>query len=57
MLNGVLESAADMKWTIGREFEIVDVSVDPNETPELAAGKKRTYVRRYGRPGAQAAKI
>jgi protein SCO1/2 len=52
VLNGFLESAADMKWSIGREFEVVDVSVNPRETPKLAAAKKRTYLKRYGRPGA-----
>ena len=52
VLNGMVESAADMKWSIGREFEVVNVSINPHETPALAAAKKRTYVKRYGRSGA-----
>lgn len=52
VLNGMVESAADMKWSIGREFEVVDISISPNETPLLAAAKKRTYLKRYGRSQA-----
>lgn len=54
VLNGMVESASDMKWSIGREFQVVDVSVNPAEAPALAAAKKRTYVKRYGRSGAAA---
>jgi len=52
VLNAMVESAEDMKWSIGREFEVVCVSINPHETPALAAAKKRTYLRRYGRAGA-----
>ena len=34
------------------DFQIVTVSFDPRETPQLAAAKKKSYVARYGRPGA-----
>ncbi|SPE50302.1 Electron transport protein SCO1/SenC [Verrucomicrobia bacterium] len=54
VLNGMVESAADMKWSIGQEFEVVNVSINPDETPALAAAKKRTYLKRYGRPAAVA---
>jgi protein SCO1 len=37
----------------GKEFEIVTVSIDPRETPELAAAKKQTFLERLGRPGAE----
>ena len=52
VLNGMVESAADMKWSIGREFEVLDVSINPDEKPPLAAAKKRTYIKRYGRSRA-----
>ncbi len=52
VLNGMVESAADMKWSIGREFEVVNLSINPRETAALAAAKKRTYLKRYGRSGA-----
>jgi protein SCO1 len=37
---------------VGKEFEVVTVSFDPRETPEIAAVKKKDYVKRYGRPNA-----
>jgi protein SCO1/2 len=36
----------------GREFEVVTVSFDPKEKPDLAARKKKVYLERYKRPGA-----
>jgi protein SCO1/2 len=37
----------------GKEFEILTVSIDPRETPELAAAKKQTFLQQLGRPGAE----
>ena len=42
-----------LKFDIGKEYEVVTVSFDPREQPELARAKKTTYLRRYGRPGAE----
>ena len=52
VLNGMIGSVQDMAWDIGKQFEVINVSIDPGETPALAAAKKRSYVTRYGRPGA-----
>jgi protein SCO1/2 len=52
VLNGLVRSLLDLPLTAGRDFEVVVVSFDPRETPELAAAKKKTYLERYGRPGA-----
>ncbi len=52
VLNGALESARDLKLEAGKDFEIVVVSIRPNESPALAAAKKQTYTMRYGRPGS-----
>ena len=41
-------------FDVGKEFNVVTVSFDPRETPEMAAAKKKTYLERYGRPGAEA---
>ena len=53
-LNGMVESLEDLKWNIGDEFEVLNVSIDPHETPALALAKKKTYLKRYGRKGADA---
>jgi protein SCO1 len=52
VLNGLIEGLQQIKWSIGRDFEVVCVSINPRETPALASAKKRTYLRRYGREGA-----
>jgi protein SCO1/2 len=50
--NGMIGSLQDIKWDIGNEFDVVNVSIDPHETAALADAKKRSYVKRYGRPGS-----
>jgi protein SCO1/2 len=52
VLNGLTQALRDMPFTIGKEFNVVTVSFDPRETPDLAAAKKKTYMTSYGRPGA-----
>ena len=54
VLNGVLHSVKELKYNIGREFEVVTVSFDPTEKPSLAAAKKAIYVGLYDRPNAGA---
>ncbi len=34
----------------GKDFQIVVISIDPSETPQLAAQKKAFYLKRYGHP-------
>ena len=51
--NGLLNALRDVKFNIGEQFEVVTVSIDPTETPEMAMGKKAVYVGLYGRPGAK----
>jgi protein SCO1 len=53
-LAGLTSSMRMIKFDVGNEFEVVTVSFNPHETPDLAAAKKKDYVQRYGRPGAAA---
>ena len=54
VLNGAVGAFQGLQFTAGKEFEVVTVSFDPREGPELAAKKKETYLRRYKREGAEA---
>jgi protein SCO1 len=53
-LNGLVSAMSAITFDAGQEFEVVTVSFEPRETPELAAAKKAVYLKRYGRPGAAA---
>jgi len=44
VLNGMVTAFKVMAFTPGAEFDVVTISFDPRETPELAAAKKKTYV-------------
>jgi len=51
-LAGLTGAMKMVKFDVGKEFEVVTVSFNPQETPEIAAAKKKDYLARYGRPGA-----
>src|SRR6185436_17740641 len=53
-LNGLTGALKALPFGVGREFEVVVGSINPRETSELAAAKKESYVRDYGRAGAAA---
>jgi protein SCO1 len=53
LLIGLESSLKVLKFNVGKEFDVVTVSFDPNDTPQLAAAKKADIVKRYGRPGAE----
>lgn len=52
-LNGATESFRDLTWSVGKNFDVIFVSIDPDEKTKLAAEKKATYLRDYGRPGSE----
>lgn len=52
VLDGVAKSLRVLSFTAGKEFTVITVSIDPNETPALATAKKEQIVQRYARPGS-----
>jgi protein SCO1/2 len=44
VLNGMVTSFRVLPFQIGKEFEVVTVSLDPRETNALAAAKKNVYI-------------
>jgi protein SCO1/2 len=52
-LNGMVSAFGVLRETPGREYEVVTVSINPRETPALAAAKKTTYLSRFKREGVE----
>lgn len=52
VLNGVESGLKELQMDIGREFDVVTVSIDPSDSHVLASVKKEMYTGMYGRPGA-----
>jgi protein SCO1/2 len=52
VLQGLTGSLKVLSFDVGKDFDVVTVSFDPHETPDMAATKKRDIMRRYGRGGA-----
>lgn len=40
--------------SIGEDYDVISVSIDPTETPPLALEKKKNYLAGYHRPGGEA---
>lgn len=53
VLDGVVASLRQQPWTVGTEFDVVTVSIDPRDTPEVAADARRRFLHRYGRAPAE----
>ncbi len=53
VLNGLVRSVKDLSLTAGEDYDVVAVSFDPRETPEMARAKKQTYMKDYNRPGTE----
>lgn len=52
VLNDLTRGMNGLDLSAGDDFQVVTVSFDPKETPELAADKKKTYLASYRRPHA-----
>jgi protein SCO1/2 len=49
-LDGLTSALQMVRYVPGKDFSVVVVSIDPTEGPDLAAAKKRSYLKRYGKP-------
>jgi protein SCO1 len=52
VLSGLESALRALKFDVGKEFDVLTVSFDPKETPEMASAKKAEYLKRYGRTSA-----
>ncbi len=53
ILNELVRTLRILKFDAGKEFNILTYSIDPKETPELAARKKKNLLAEYKRTGAE----
>ena len=44
VMNGMLESFRVLPFQMGKDYDVVTISFDPRETPQLAESKKKVYV-------------
>jgi protein SCO1 len=49
-IDGLVGALEMVKFRPGKDFNVIFVSIDPSETPAIAAQSKAYYVKRYGHP-------
>ena len=49
VLDAAVKSLNDVQWTVGDQFDVVSVSIDPHDTPETASKKRAQVVAGYPR--------
>jgi protein SCO1/2 len=54
VLQGLAAAMRQMPFDAGNQYNVLTVSFNPRETPELAAAAKSRYIKQYGRSGAEA---
>ena len=52
VLTGLTRSFEQLNFSVGKEFEVVTVSFDARETPQMAVREKNNYINWYKREGA-----
>jgi protein SCO1 len=50
-MDGVTSALEMVRYQPGKDYNVIFVSIDPTETPAMAAKKKSIYMHRFGRPG------
>ncbi|MGE0785917.1 MAG: SCO family protein [Sandaracinaceae bacterium] len=53
VLDGTVAALRQQAWTVGREVDVLTISIDPRDTPEIAADRRRRTLFRYSRPDAE----
>ena len=54
-LNGLMSAISSVKYTLGEDYQVVVVSINPKEGPELASAKKAVYMPMYKHDGSDKA--
>tara|TARA_B100001248_G_scaffold262696_1_gene261038 strand:- start:8897 stop:9709 length:813 start_codon:yes stop_codon:yes gene_type:complete len=52
-LNGLTDVFKQLdKWEVGKQFDVVAISINPKEQADVAKAKKASYIEEYGKPQA-----
>ncbi len=52
-LSGVFSALQRMEWNLGQKFQMITVSIDPQESPARAQATKDKYLAVYNRPNVE----
>ena len=52
VMEGISSGLTELKFDVGKDFDVITVSIDPRDMPAQAAAKKDMYIKRYGRLNA-----
>ena len=52
-LNGLVRGLQPLDWSVGDQFDVVFISINPAENAELAAAKRKGYAAEYARAGGE----
>ena len=53
VLGQITRGLKPLEFSIGKEFDVVTVSINPEEQPAQADSLRKAYLKRYNRPGAE----
>ena len=53
VLDATVNATKQVEWSAGQEYRLVTISIDPRDTTEVAAAKRRDILSRYGREVAE----
>jgi len=53
IINATVASMIPIDFNASRDFDVLVVSFDPGETPAMAAGRRDSFLKRYGRAGTE----
>ena len=49
---GLVDALKDVRLNAGPDYQVIFLSIDPKETPELAMAKKESFLKSYARDGS-----
>jgi protein SCO1/2 len=52
--DGLIDALQELRLDVGRDFNVINISIDPMDTPGTAMRKQKEYLTRYGRANAVA---